>query len=301
MGEYGGKSYGLPLITEILVRNDLAATFFVETFMAEQGYPGHGESICRYLVDRGQDVQLHIHPNHHHFGLKEEGKPHPFTDSLAELPPEDRLYLLSEGANRIKQWTGKAPVAFRAGNMAADEETLEQIAQAGIHIDSSYTFPFAGGQCPFPADDPYNGSRRYGDVLELALSGFTVPKIPGMRSSKPLDLVGISFEECRDAVRRICGSGADAVLILHSFSLFKVRNVQYDGGRPNRIVERRFRRMCEWLSGNRDGFPSRTFAELATAIEEGDYEAKAVPPCRLSAARAIVRKIVQGFNCSYWT
>ena len=47
--------------------------------MDEQGYPGEGERICHYLLDHGQDVQLHIHPNH---ALRPEaaGPAAPFTD-----------------------------------------------------------------------------------------------------------------------------------------------------------------------------------------------------------------------------
>ncbi len=301
-GEYGGEKLGLPLICDILNKYNLAATFFVEAFIDEQGYPDRIGPICEFLLDRGQDVQLHIHPNHKHYGLAGQGLPHPRTDQIADLEPEAQRALLAEGCERIARWTGKQPVAFRAGNMGANEQTLEQLAAVGIKIDSSYTFAYAGGQCGFSADELYNGSKWYGDVLELALSGFYQRRLPGLHPSKPLDLMGISFAECRDAMRRICGAGADAVLILHSFSLFKVRNVQYNGGRLNGIVTRRFRRLCRWLSENRDDFPARTFSELAGAIEEGRYEAKAVPPCRLkSRIRALARKAVQAYNNMYWT
>jgi hypothetical protein len=112
--------------------------------------------------------------------------------------------------------------------------------------------------------------------------------------------VGISFEECRSAIRNICKAGADAVIILHSFSLFKVRNYQYDGGRPNRIITRRFRRLCKWLKDHNEDYPTYTLSELAAAIAEGSYTAKAVAPCRLSGSRAIVRKAVQMVNNLYW-
>jgi peptidoglycan/xylan/chitin deacetylase (PgdA/CDA1 family) len=298
-GEYGNERYGLPLIVEILDRYGLSGTFFVEAFIDEQGYPGQSEPICRYLLDHGQDVQLHIHPNHKHYGLKQQGKPYPFTDDIADLPPHAQRELLDEGARRLTQWTGRRPVAFRAGNMGASEETLRQLAAVGIPIDSSYTFAYAGGRCRFPAGEPYNGSKRYDGVLELALSGFCKPRLPGLQRAKPLDLVGISFAECRDAIRSICRAGADAVMILHSFSLLKVRNVQYDGGRPNRIVSRRFRRFCEWLAGPA-GPPVYTFSRLAEAMADGAYQARSVPPCRLAHPRAIVRKAVQAVNNLYW-
>jgi len=300
MGEYDGRRLGVPLITDILRRYDLAATFFVETFAEEQGNPGQTEPVCHHLLDAGQDVQLHVHPTHKHYGLHRRGHPSPYTDSFAELPREQQRELLEEGAARITSWTGARPVAFRAGNMAASEETLVALSEVGIRVDSSYAFPYAVGPCRLSPDDAYNGSRWYGDVLELALSGFYQPRLPLLRPAKPLDLVGISFEECRDAVTQICTAGADAVVILHSFSLFKVRNLRYDGGRLDRIVARRFRRLCEWLAGAADRWPTHTFAQLAGAIADNRYEAKAVSPPRLGGGRALVRKAVQAVNRLYW-
>ena len=300
MGHYGDKKLGLPLIIDILDRFKLTATFFVEVFGDELGYKSETEAVCKYLMDRGQDVQLHIHPGYMQYGLYKKGLPHPRTDCLADLSSADQFAILEKGVGRLTQWTGKMPVAFRAGNMAASEKVLEQMEKVDIKIDSSYTFPYAGGQCRFSSNNPFNGSRWYGNVLELALSGFYQPRLPGIQRAAPLDLMGISFEECRDAIRLICGGGADAVLILHSFSLFKKRNVQYDGGRINRIVTRRFRRLCEWLAAQTDEFPTYTFSELAKAIKNGQYKAKSVPPFRLPSRRVIVRKAVQAINNIYW-
>lgn len=300
-GDYGDSRFGLPLITRILGRHGLAATFFVEAFMAEQGHDGGEEAICRFLLDRGHDVQLHVHPNHKHYGLHKAGLPFTWTDDIADLPGETQRELLVEGAERLKSYTGLVPVAFRAGNMAASEETLRQLAAMGIKIDSSYAFPFLGGQCKFADREQYNGSKWYGDVLEMALSGFRQVHLPGLHPAKPLDLVGISFEECRDAIQQITGAGADAVLILHSFSLFKVRNVQYDGGRLNRIVARRFRRLCRWLGERKNDLPVRTFGDLAGQVARGCYHPHAVSPCRLRRpVRAAVRKAVQAVNNCYW-
>jgi hypothetical protein len=300
-GRYGPSELGLPLIVGILDRHALAATFFVEPFADEQGYPGTMEPVCRYLLDHGQDVQLHVHPNHKHYGLKQQGKPFPFTDQFPDLPATEQLALLEEGAQRLERWTGRRPVAFRAGNMAADETTLGQLAAMGIRVDSSYTFPYLGGQCRFHDPQRYNGSKWYGDVLELALSGFEHPPLPGLHPAQPLDLVGMSFEECRDAIGMIRGAGADAVTILHSFSLFKVRNHQYDGGRLNRVVARRFGRLCAWLATNASAFPIHTFARLAAAVQAGRYEPRAVPPCRMgNVLRSYVRRAVQLCNRAYW-
>jgi hypothetical protein len=300
MGQYGDQFFGVPLIVEILKRNILAATFFMEPFNDELGHPGQTEPVCQYLLDHGQDVQLHIHPNHKHYGLSRASLPHPQTDNIADLSSEQQRDLLAEGARRLKSYTGRCPVAFRAGNMSASEETLQQLAAVGIHLDSSYSFPFVGHQCFFAEPVPYNGSKWYGDVLELALSGFYQPPLPGLHPAKPFDLMGVSFKECRDAIQKTSASGADSVLILHSFSLFKVRNKQYDGGRLNRIITHRFRQLCKWLAENKEKYPVYTFAELAQAISNGQYQARHVPPCKLVSPRALIRKAVQAVNNLYW-
>lgn len=301
MGKYGDRAFGIPLICDILDRHNLKATFFLEPFNDELGYPGETEPVCQFLVDRGQDVQLHVHPNHVHYGLHKADKPYTRTDQIADLPMDRQRAMMTDGARRIEQWTGVRPIAFRAGNMGASEQTLEILPDTGIWIDSSYTFPYAGGQCRFPAGEPYNGSKWYGDVLEVALSGFRQTKLPGLYPSKPVDLMGSSFEECRDAVRMICDAGADAVLILHSFSLFKVRDIQYRNGKLNRVVTRRFERFCKWLGANQMTYQARTFFELGRMVKEDGYEPQAVEPCIIRRPlRALTRKAVQGLNNFYW-
>lgn len=300
-GDYGDKELGIPLLVDILAQHDLAGSFFVEAFTDEQGFPGEMERVCHYLLKREQDVQLHIHPNHKHYGLAQQGLPHPRNDNIGDLEPDAQRALLEEGAERLQRWTGSRTAAFRAGNMGASLITLEQLEKTGIPIDSSYTFPYAGGQCRFPAGEPYNGSKWYGNVLELALSGFYQPCLPGLHPAKPVDLVGISAGECVAAIRGICDAGADTVLILHSFSLLKVRNVQYDGGRLNRIVTRRFRNVGRWLAEHRDRYPVRTFSQLAEDLKPGRYEAKAVTPLTLNRPlRALTRKVLQAVNDLYW-
>lgn len=301
MGEYGDKRLGVPLICDILKRFNLVATFFLEPFNDELGYPGETEPVARYLVEHGQDVQLHIHPNHVSYGLHKAGKPHQRTDQMADLDRERQKELIIRGSDLLEKWTGTRPIAFRAGNMGASEETLFAMSDAGLWIDSSYTFPYVGGQCRFDETERFNGSKWYGEVLEVSLSAYRQPPLPGLHPAKPVDLMGSSFEECRDAVQMICDAGGDAVVILHSFSLFKVRDRQYNGGKLNRVVTRRFEKFCQWLEENRQKYPSRTFAELGKLVSDSGYQPKKVEPCVINRPlRAYSRKLVQGLNNYYW-
>ena len=154
---------------------------------------------------------------------------------------------------------------------------------------------------------PYGGSAVSGKE-QYNGNGTTSWRLPcrltaawPLYPSKPVDLMGSSFEECRDAVEMMCDAGADAVVILHSFSLFKVRDKQYRQGRPNRVVIRRFERFCRWLDAHREKYPPRTFTELGRLVREEGYQPKAVPPCAINKPlRALTRKVVQGLNNFYW-
>ena len=301
MGEYGDSQFGIPLICDVLKQSDLAATFFLEPFNADLGYPGETEPIARLLVEHGQDVQLHIHPNHVHYGLMQAGEKIQKTDQMADLSRKRQQEIIVDGADLLERWTNTRPIAFRAGNMGASEETLLAMKDAGLWIDSSYTFPYVGGQCCFQETERYNGAKWYGDVLEVALSAYQQPKIPGLHPAKPVDLMGSSFEECRDAVQMICDAGGDAVLILHSFSLFKVRDKQYRDGKLNKVVLRRFEKFCQWLDDNRQNYPPRTFSNMGHLVSEEGYQPKAVAPCIIrKPVRALTRKFVQGLNNFYW-
>ena len=301
MGMYGDNAFGLPLICDILDRFNIKATFFVEPFNDELGYPGETEPVCQFLIDRGQDVQLHIHPGHVFYGIHRQGMSFTLTDDVANLPADQQTEMLIEGAKRLEKWTGIKPIAFRAGKMAGSEEMLKNLPEAGLWIDSSYTFPFVNGNCKFSDKNPYNGSKWYNDVLEVALSGFKQFPFPGMHSSKPVDLMGTSFEECRDATKLICDAGADAVAILHSFSLFKIKDIQYNGGKLNWVVKRRFEKFCQWLNANRTAYPARTFSELGQLIQENGYQPEAIKPCTLNChLRRLIRKSVQVMNNFYW-
>ena len=102
-------------------------------------------------------------------------------------------------------------------------------------------------------------------------------------------------------MKMICDAGADAVLILHSFSLFKVRDKQYNDGKLNKVVMRRFEKFCQWLNDNRENYPPRTFSDLGRLVKEEGYQPEAVPPCTINKPlRALTRKFVQGLNNFYW-
>jgi hypothetical protein len=116
-------------------------------------------SVVEALLTAGQDVQLHLHPVYWYYRRFLDGgagdRDHyraAACDQLCAHSPERQLAMLEEASELFQLCTGRAPVAFRAGNFAASRATLRALGKLGFLIDSSYN-P-AQRDDPSLADDP---------------------------------------------------------------------------------------------------------------------------------------------------
>ena len=160
--------------------------------MEEQGYPGRGRARSASTCSTaGRTCNCTSIRTTGTMALKQRGLPVPLHRQHRGSSPGGTVGVASGGGDRIRQWTGRRPVAFRAGNMAASEESLRQLEAAGILIDSSYTFPYAGGQCRFSGGRALQRLEMVRRRPGVALSGFRQPiACPEMGLPKPLDLMG---------------------------------------------------------------------------------------------------------------
>jgi hypothetical protein len=114
---------------------------------------------------------------------------------------------------------------------------------------------------------------------------------------KPLDIGAVSFMEIKRALNQAGQLGMTSVtMILHSFSLFKKADIQFQRIRPDRLVIRRFKKLCRYLGEHRDRFRVVTFADRP--------EPKPYPPGTplpdLGYVLPSARRLVQGLNRPYW-
>jgi hypothetical protein len=87
----------------------------------------------------------------------------------------------------------------------------------------------------------------------------------------------------------------DVVVMFHSFSAVKERDLQYTQIRPDRIVRYRFAALLDYLAQRSDRFIVTTFSEISkdTSQLQGQHSR---PVADLGFARPLVRKLVQGAN-----
>ncbi|HEX3721387.1 MAG TPA: polysaccharide deacetylase family protein [Nitrolancea sp.] len=177
---------GIPRILEMLARNGLHATFFVEGWGAQQ-YP----DLVREIAAAGHEVGAH-------------GWMHEQWDTLE---PDEERELIKRTTDAIGVALGTQPVGWRSPFSRTTKHTLALLADHGYRYDSSF------------ADDdiPYRMHVRAGDertLIEFPLSGVLndAPYYSGQLGFRsPDDVHAMHFGELSGLAK----SAGFAVLVAH--------------------------------------------------------------------------------------
>lgn len=290
-GRFAGREYGIPLIMDIADRYDIPLTFFVEVL--NKYYFGEQETreVCRYILDRGHDVQLHLHPNFLNF-KEQDPRARRYGDNMSSYSLDQQAALIAEGRELLTRYCGHAPVAFRAGNYGADRNTLKALAANGFRFDSSFNAAYPA-QSRRISSEILNDAAMIEGLWELPVTNF-IEALP-LRASryKPFDLNGVSFPEMRSVINQAqSGLGpVNLTFVLHSFSFFKGLDAQYSRVKIRDYVVRRFENLCRFLQQLRASLRCwnlNDFADRGT-IEAGVSRFVKVAP-HISIARGLEQK-----------
>lgn len=301
LGQNGDRPLGISLMMDILEHHGLRGVFFTEVLAA----PVVGEAVLGRayadIIRRGHDAQLHLHPVFHFYRSVTEGwiSQHelpPHMDQIGALPLGTQRRLLESGVSIFEKIHGRSPIAFRAGNYGATLETLKILGELGFSYDSSFNAAQLGRKCLIDARGVTNSPWQEGAVWEIPLTVCQtgVGRLAGL---KPLDIGAVSFIEIKRALQQAGELGMTSVtMILHSFSLLKKADIQFRRIRADRLVIRRFKRVCRYLAEHRDRFRVVTFADRPVP-RPYPY---ATPPPDLGYIVPSARRIIQGLNRPYW-
>jgi peptidoglycan/xylan/chitin deacetylase (PgdA/CDA1 family) len=299
-----GKDHGIGWLCEELDRHKFRATFFAEMFGSLVFGRDDTRSWCQYLLERGQDVQLHTHLNFYYFA-QQQSSPRAAsarTDDLANVPSPLRAELLERACEMFRYATGYHPKAFRAGNWRADRSLISDLAKVGIRLDSSFNpATRAGGS--FSGDAmKVNALQRVDGLWELPVSVVrqNLPEPNLANGLRPFDLVSLSSWEIRTSLDDANSARTPHVVaVLHSFSGVKAKDVQYRQMKPDRVVRHRLRTFLDHLAANRDRFSVSTCDELVSTLHEAQPGTDGAVP-NLGFVHPLARKVVQAVNSIYW-
>jgi peptidoglycan/xylan/chitin deacetylase (PgdA/CDA1 family) len=276
----------LPFILACLKVHGVSATFFVEALGATQWGITETQRICREIRDAGQEIQLHLHPS--------VAKLHGFVDKDDVLWNQDAVTqerLLRVGLDVLAQCGVKA-TAFRAGDFAANLDTLKAMQQMGLHVSSNRDLDAKTSiRSKINFDFPViNDVSRRDDVIDVPVTAFRSP-LPGLDGKfRHFEISALSFREMKDGLMKAYRAGYSTVGILtHPGEFF--RNTKR-GVVPIEKNRRRLEQLLAFIK-SRPEFKVCTMSECAaiTPIPE-----KSPPEIRLALPYTLLRVMEQGVD-----
>jgi peptidoglycan/xylan/chitin deacetylase (PgdA/CDA1 family) len=227
---------------DVLDRHGLKGVFFVDPMPGLVWGIEAVTDIVGPIVARGHDVQLHIHtewlqhaPKAPVSGRHQHIKDFTFSEQV-ELIGLASDFLVKAGAPK--------PIAFRAGNYGASDDTLVALAQNGLRYDTSFSPGFAGSPCRIGLPPNTSDPVEHRGIVEVPIGSIKARR-GGFRHAQ---ITALSDWELTDAIRHAASVGRKTFTIVsHSFEL-----LSRDRSKANRIVMRRFERFCDAVSKMQD-------------------------------------------------
>lgn len=263
---------GIGYQMDVLDRHGLKAVFFVDPMPALLWGDEAVERIVEPVLARGHEVQLHLHTEWLALADNSPIAPGRTGRNLADFTCDEQQALIAWAAERLVAAGAPYPLAFRAGNYGANDDTLYALARLGIAFDTSFAPALVGGDCTIGLErDDLMPVTRHG-VREVPISAIGAGG--GLRHAQ---LTALSLDEITAAIRHAALQDWPAlVLVSHSFEL-----MNRDKGIANKVVKRRFEALCAWLARQ----PDVTAGGFADPI----VRARLDGPCPMSRPEALPR------------
>lgn len=246
---YEAAGVGVRYQLRVLAQHALKACFFVDPMPACVYGLDPVRRMLEPILEAGQEVQLHLHPLW--VGAR-EGR----TRSERQLARYDigsQIDLIRRARDMLVEAGAPEPVAFRAGNYSANDDTLRALAMLGFRFDSSHN----GHQHPWPSAIGLPRDQ-IAPIEHLGMVEIPVTLIADGQNSRHLQICAVSLGELKAAIEHAGPAETPVVTIVtHSFEL-----ANRAGTAPNRIHVRRFEALCAWLASERRRFPTAYFTDL---------------------------------------
>lgn len=243
-----GISYQL----EVFNRYGLKGVFFVDPMPALIWGTEAIADIVGPIVEAGHDVQLHLHSEWLEFAGsdtpvkgKTGGNIKGFTlDEQCVLLDYARSVLIAAGAPR--------PVAFRAGNYGANDDTCRALAQLGFTHESSHTPGIAASASDISLTSDDRQPVEHCGLIQVPIG--CIETFGG--DLRHAQITALSAAEMKAAFKHAKNSGIETfTLVSHSFELLCRQREKI-----NWIVRRRFEALCKGIAGMK-GITTGTYAD----------------------------------------
>lgn len=248
--EPAGVGIGYQL--KMLAEHGLKATFFVDPMPAVAYGIEPIRRVVDAILDAGQEVQLHLHPNWAAASGSDRKAAASFE--LIDFTLEEQRELIRAAADLLVAAGAPRPIAFRSGSYSASDDTLAALAEIGIRYDSSHN----GSEHPWPSAIGLPVRQiapvEHRGVIEVPVT--LIEDKPG--HLRHFQICALSTAEMRDALDHAVRHGhAATTIVSHGFEL-----ANRSGTRANSVHVARFEALCRMLAERRGGMVTTHFADL---------------------------------------
>lgn len=257
--------HGVSWQMDQLDAHGLTGVFFVDPMPALVYGLDVIRAIVTPIVARGHEAQLHLHPEWLAWAETDavgdrRGR------SIGDFSFEDQVTLIELARQILIEAGASSPVAFRAGNYGANDDTLRALTSLGFTWDSSFNPTYIGDPCQVGlSEDQIDPIERLG-VTEVPVSA--IEDRPG--HLRHAQVCALSSREMIAALNAAAAGARPAfTVVTHSFEM-----MSRDRKRANRSVMQRFEALCRAV-GDHPDLTSSGFANLHLANAS-------TPPQRLS-------------------
>ncbi len=267
-GETRDGAAGIFYQMDVFERHGLKSVFFVDPMPALVWGVQAVADIVGPIVARGHDVQLHLHSE----WLEFAGAANPLNGhvgrDIKDFTLNQQCKLLDYARSVLVAAGAPAPVAFRAGNYGANDDTLRALAAVGMRYDTSHCPGIAASDCAISLGKDDRDPIKHCGVIEAPIGCIEGPR-GGLRH---FQLTALSDVEVVAALRHAVRQGQSSLtLVSHSFEL-----ISRDRLRINRIVKRRFERVCAALEAM-PGASTATYAGQPPMVGTNRYPSRPLP------------------------
>lgn len=247
--------FGLTRTLDRLNASGLRGVFFTEPLFSSRFGISPLQEIVGLIQSAGQEVQLHLHTE-----WADEATP-PLIEGVTEKRQHlwmfslaEQKHLIQTGLSLMQNAGVESLNAFRAGSFAMNYDTWLALEQLGIPFDASFNASMTPLTSRLREYQDLTHPRQVGGITEYPMSLFR----DGRDHVRHAQLGACSYRELEWLLRTAAEEQWDSVVILsHNFELMNQAKTRAD-----KVVERRFEKLCRFLERHDDQFVTCGFRDL---------------------------------------
>ncbi len=289
-GETAGDGpVGLEFQLETFRRYGIKAVFFIEGLFAHAVGLEPLRRIVGRVLEAGHEVQLHLHPEWLAW-MERPPVPSADRDLISDFGPEEQAILVGTALDNLRRAGADGVVAFRAGDFAANADTLAAVRGHGLRYDTSMNRHYAYSLPEFAAHRDATQPFALGGLCELPVSYWRTTPF----GTRPAQFAAASLSELRGALEHAYAHRWQSfVIVSHSFELLKKRRSRPADPAADSVVKARFVGLCRFLDRHRDRFATAGFNDLVLDPVE---PAAQKPPLPSPLPRTLLRFAQQAYR-----